>query len=178
MQRPNPPLPKGGASACRGGGIPQAKPGNFLPITYSLFTKKLSLFHIGWYFEEVPTVNPSVTPPACQLPLAREPAGSARGHFRTGLVCNRYFPDPPGIVLLCHIGFFSLSIDSVGRKHPKIPQTQTGVGAKTHHPSQSEGSIPDGSSRGILKGGIIRAGASCSPLKPDNFPSFLAGARK
>ena len=70
-----PPLPKGGASACRGGGIPQAKPGNFLPITYSLFTKKLSLFHIGWYFEEVPTVNPSVTPPACQLPFAREPCG-------------------------------------------------------------------------------------------------------
>ena len=44
-------------------------------LTYYLFTKKLSLFHIGWYFEEVPTVNPSVTPPACQLPLAREPCG-------------------------------------------------------------------------------------------------------
>ena len=26
----------------------------------SLFTKKPSPFHIGWYFEEVPTVNPSV----------------------------------------------------------------------------------------------------------------------
>ena len=24
-------------------------------------------------------------------------AGSARSHFRTKLVCNRYFPDPPGI---------------------------------------------------------------------------------
>ena len=26
-------------------------------------------------FEKAPTVNPSVTPPACQLPLAREPLG-------------------------------------------------------------------------------------------------------
>ena len=60
VHRPKPPLSKGGASACRGGGIPQAKPGNFLPITYSLFAKKLSLFHIGWYFGKVPTVNPSV----------------------------------------------------------------------------------------------------------------------
>ena len=66
-----PPLPKGGASACRGGGIPQAKPGNFLPITYSLFTKKLSLFHIGWYFEEVPTVNPSVTAYAVPAPFGK-----------------------------------------------------------------------------------------------------------
>ena len=71
-----------------------------------------------------------------------------------------------------------LSIDSVGTRHPKIPQTKTGAEAETHHPSQSEGSIPVGSSRGILKGGTIRAGASCSPLEPDNFPYFLAGARK
>ena len=74
------PLVKGGVVwHSQTGGIPQAKPGNFLPITYSLFTKKLSLFHIGWYFEEVPTVNPSVTPPACQLPLAREPLGLPAG---------------------------------------------------------------------------------------------------
>ena len=43
-------------------------------------------------------MNPSVTASPCQLPLAREPAGSARGQFRTKLVCIRYFPDPPGIV--------------------------------------------------------------------------------
>ena len=30
-------------------------------------------FHMGLCLWEVPTVNPSVTPPACQLPLAREP---------------------------------------------------------------------------------------------------------
>ena len=70
-------------------------------------------------------------------------------------------------------GFFRLSIDSVGTKNPKIPQTQTGAEAKTHHLSQSEGSIPVGSSRGILKGGTIRAGASCSPLKPASLLPFL-----
>ena len=35
VHRPKPPLLKGGASACRGGGIPQAKPAELL--TYSLF---------------------------------------------------------------------------------------------------------------------------------------------
>ena len=54
-----------------------AKATDLFTIHSSLFTKKLSLFHIGWYFEEVPTVNPSVTPPACQLPLTREPLGAA-----------------------------------------------------------------------------------------------------
>ena len=36
VHRPKPPLSKGGASACRGGGVPQAKPAGLL--TYSLFT--------------------------------------------------------------------------------------------------------------------------------------------
>ena len=42
-------------------------------------------FHIGLFFGEVPAVNPSVTPTACQLPLAREPfcaVSGARGGFR------------------------------------------------------------------------------------------------
>ena len=43
-------------------------------------------FHIGLCFGEVPAVNPSVTPTACQLPLAREPlravpADNAHGSF-------------------------------------------------------------------------------------------------
>ena len=75
-------------------------------------------------------------------------------------------------------GFFVLSIDSVGTKHLKIPQTKTGVGAKTPHPSQSEGSIFRWFHPGDSQGGIIRAGASYPPLEPDNFASFLAGARK
>ena len=79
---------------------------------------------------------------------------------------------------MCDTDFYRLSIDSVGKEYSQKPQPITGVVAKIHHPSQSEGSIPDGSTRGILKGGTIRAGASCSPLKPDNFPYFLAGARK
>ena len=70
-------------------------------------------------------------------------------------------------------GFFMLSIDSVGTRHYKIPQTKTGAEAETYHPSQSEGSIPVGSTRGILKGGTIRAGASCSPLEPASLHTFL-----
>ena len=53
---------------------------------------------MGLYSGKVPAVNPSVTASPCQLPFTREPAGSARGQFRTKLVCIRYFPDPPGIV--------------------------------------------------------------------------------
>ena len=45
---------------------------------------------------KVPAVNPSVTATPCQLPLAREPPACRRCQFRTKLVCNRYFPDPPG----------------------------------------------------------------------------------
>ena len=100
---PKPPLSKGGASACRGGGIPQAKPGNFLPITYSLFTKKLSLFHIGWYFEEVPTVNPSVTAAPCQLPLAREPFCARYRYCGAGLGIDNLQQVPP------HLQTISLS---------------------------------------------------------------------
>ena len=48
-------------------------------------------------------------------------------------------------------GFFVLSIDSVGKKYLQILQTQTGAVAETQYPSQSEGLIPVGSTRGILK---------------------------
>ena len=115
---------------------------------------------------EVPAMNPSVknqrflpapfSKGACgQCPLTISHGGFLR--FVTSLTrpVSFYGATP---------GFFRLSIDSVGTKNLKIQQTQTGAEAKTHHLSQSEGSIPVGSSRGILKGGTIRAGASCSPL--------------
>ena len=70
-------------------------------------------------------------------------------------------------------GFFVLSIDSVGRKRPETYRPKRGQGLKPSTPSQSEGSIPVGSTRGILKGGTIRAGASCSPLKPASLHTFL-----
>ena len=69
-----------------------AKATDLFTIHSSLFTKKLSLFHIGWYFEEVPTVNPSVTPPACQLPFAREPCGQCPLTMRTGIFCVSLLP--------------------------------------------------------------------------------------
>ena len=46
---------------------------------------------------EVPTVNPSDTPTACQLPLAREPRAVPAANFARWLSTNRSFPDPPGI---------------------------------------------------------------------------------
>ena len=95
-------------------------------------------------------------------------AASRRGQCARWLSAIRYFPDPPGNVteqigerkqLHCARidsggtpprpvsfygaipGFYRLSIDSVGNKHSKNPQTQTGAETETHHPSQSEGSI-------------------------------------
>ena len=56
-------------------------------------------FHIGLCFGEVPAVNPSVTPTACQLPLAREPLREVPAdNFARWLSVIRHFPDPPGIV--------------------------------------------------------------------------------
>ena len=54
------PLVKGGCLGLPRRGDSVAKATDLFTIHSSLFTKKLSLFHIGWYFEEVPTVNPSV----------------------------------------------------------------------------------------------------------------------
>ena len=52
------PLVKGGCLGLPRRGDSVAKATDLFTIPSSLFTKKLSLFHIGWYFEEVPTVNP------------------------------------------------------------------------------------------------------------------------
>ena len=129
------PLAKGGClGTAEAGGFRRQSLRNFLPIPSSLFTKKPSPFHIGLYFEEVPTVNPSVKN---QRFL---PAPFGKGAFLRPVSFYGAIP-----------GFFRLSIDSVGKKHPQTPQAKTGAEAETHHPSQSEGSIPDGSTRGILK---------------------------
>ena len=83
--------PKGSTKA------PLAKGGWFC-LWQNRGDKRPAGFHIGWYFEEVPTVNPSVTPTACQLPLAREPLRAApAANFARQLSATRYFPDPPGI---------------------------------------------------------------------------------
>ena len=79
----------------RGVVLPLPKPGGF---------HRLAGFHIGPFSLEVPAVNPSVTPAACQLPLTREPCGQCPRTMRTGLVCIRYFPDPPGIVTAVAVG--------------------------------------------------------------------------
>ena len=85
-------------------------------------------------------------------------------NFARRLSTTRHFPDPPAGVPPVAIrtvifsksllplqspvsfygaisGFFHLPIDSVGSKQPLNPQTKTGAGSKTYHPSQSEGSI-------------------------------------
>ena len=54
------------APLAKGGCLGTAEAGGFC---------RVAGVHIGLYFRKVPTVNPSVTPPACQLPLAREPLG-------------------------------------------------------------------------------------------------------
>ena len=100
-------------------------------------------------------MNPSVTAAPCQLPLAREP------------FCARYRS-----MVRCR-AFSCFQSTAWERSAPKFRKSKTGAAAKTYHPSRSEGSIPVGSTRGILKGGTIRAGASCSPLEPASLLTFL-----
>ncbi len=57
---PKPPWPLWGCLGLPRRGDSVAKATDLFTIPSSLFTKKISLFHIGWYFEEVPAVNPSV----------------------------------------------------------------------------------------------------------------------
>ncbi len=103
------------APLAKGGCLGSAEAGGF---------HRVAVFHIGLYFQEVPTVNPSVKN---QRFL---PAPFSKGAF--------WRP----VSFYCAIpGFYRLSIDSVGNKHSKNPQTQTGAETETHHPSQSEGSI-------------------------------------
>ena len=47
----------------------------------------------------------------------------------------------PGIVSLCDTGLFRAFNRQRGGKQSQKPQAETGVGTKTYHPSQSEGSI-------------------------------------
>ena len=127
--------------------MPLAKPGGF---------HRLAGFHIGPFFLEVPTVNPSVKN---QRFL---PAPFGKGAFLRPVSFHYAMP-----------GFFRLSIDSVGRKHPKNHNPKRGQGLKPTTRAKAKGQSSDGSTRGILKGGIIRAGASYSPLEPASLLTFL-----
>ena len=146
-------------------GVPRHRRGGGIP--------RVTGFHIGLYHEEVPAVNPSVA-----FGASSHRPGALRAvpadNFARWISANRYFPDPPGIVSLCDTGLFQAINRQRGNETPHNSTNQKrGQGQSIRNPSQSEGSIPVGSSRGILKGGIIRAGASYSPLEPASLLPFL-----
>ena len=123
--------------------------------------------------------NPSVTASPCQLPLAREPCGQCPLTISHGSFLRFVTSLTRPVSFYGAIpGFFRLSIDSVGNKHSQNHNPKRGQGLKPRTRAKAKGQSSDGSTRGILKGGIIRAGASYPPLEPDNFPYFLAGGRK
>ena len=158
MLRTKPPLPKGGASAPPRRG-----------------DKRPAVFHIGLYFRKVPAVNPSVKNQRfLPAPFRKGAPACRRCQFRTMAFYESFFPCPARYRSIERYRAFSDFQSAVWeRSTPQKPQTKTGAEAETPHPSQSEGSIPAGSSRGILKGGTIRAGASCSPLEPASLLTFL-----
>ena len=116
------PLVKGGClGTAEAGGFRRQSLRNFLPIPSSLFTKKPSPFHMGWYFGKAPTVNPSVknqrflTAPFSKGALRPVAADNAHGGFLrivasltrpVSAACRRtyslftlhYSLNPPGIV--------------------------------------------------------------------------------
>ena len=58
VHRPKPPWPLWGClGTAEAGGFRRQSLRNFLPIPYSLFPKKPSPFHMGWYFGKVPAVE-------------------------------------------------------------------------------------------------------------------------
>ena len=80
----------------------------------------------------------------------------------------------PGIVPWCDIGLFHAFNRQRGIKTPQNP-THLKRGQRLKHTTRAKakGQSSDGSTRGILKGGAIRAGASCSPLEPASLLTFL-----
>ena len=143
--------------------------------------------------ESKPSVSrplaPSVTPPACQLPPGGSYGACALPHWFMLIEsacceslshgCAVPAPFSKGAFLrpvsfYCAIpGFFNLPIDSVGKKRPKNHNPKRGQGVESTTRAKAKGQSPDGSTRGILKGGTIRAGASCSPLSRTTFLPFL-----
>ncbi len=112
----------------------------------------------------------------CSRPfqIAEKPSGVPPQSMRTIIFCKSLLPLQRPVSFYCMIpGFYRLSIDSVGKKRSEKNKLKRGQRQSIRTPSQSEGSIPVGSSRGILKGGTIRAGASCSPLEPASLHTFL-----
>ena len=130
----------------KGGGFASGKIGGF---------RRLAGFHIGLYFWESACCGiPQSRLTPCQLPFTRE----------LFYPVSFYGAIP---------GFFVLSIDSVGTRHPKNHNPKRGQRLKPRTRAKAKGQSPDGSTRGILNGGTIRAGASCSPLKPASLLPFL-----
>ena len=153
------------APLAKGGWFGEAKPGGF---------PRLAGFHIGLYFQEVPPVNPSVTATPCQPPLAREPCGQCPLTISHGSFLRFVTSLTRPVSFYGAIpGFFRLSIDSVGNKHSQNHNPKRGQGLKPRTRAKAKGQSSDGSTRGILKGGAIRAGASCSPLEPASLHTFL-----
>ena len=121
----------------------------------------LSLATLVCDFGEVPAVNPSVKN-------------------------QRFLPAPFGKgAFLRSVSFyvryraFSCSQSTAWEINaPKPHKPKRGQKLKPRTRAKAKGQSSDGSTRGILKVGIIRAGASYPPLEPDNFPYFLAGGRK
>ena len=89
--RPKPPWPLWGClGTAEAGGFPRQSLRNFLPIPSSLFPKKPSPFHMGLYFQKVPTVNPSVTAYAVPAPFDKGAFGcGGTPHLWQGSFCAR-----------------------------------------------------------------------------------------
>ena len=135
---PKPPLPKGGASACRGGG-----------------DKRLAGFHIGYCFQKVPAVNPSVTAAPCQLPLAREPFYA---RYRS---------------MVRYRAFLSSQSTTWAQRTSKSNKPKRGQGVESTTRAKAKGQSPDGSTRGILKGEQFERERVAPPLSRTTFHTFL-----
>ena len=116
--------------------------------------KRPAGFHIGYCFQKVPAVNPSVTAAPCQLPFAREPFYA---RYRS---------------MVRYRAFLSSQSTTWAQRTSKSHKPKRGQGVESTTPSQSEGSIPVGSTRGFLRGNNS-SGSELFPLKPASLLPFL-----
>ena len=95
-------------------------------------------------------------------------------NFARQLSANRYFPDPPGIVLWCDTGLFPAFNRQRGNKAVSKPTNPNGGRGKRLPPRAKA----MGQSRMVPPGGFLRGEQFERERVAGFFASFLAGARK
>ena len=114
------------------------------------------------------TANPSTFHSPCGY------AASRRGQCARQLSTNRYFPDPPGIVLLCYIRFYQTFNRQRGNEAPRNPKDSNGGRGRNIAPEPKRRvNLPMVPPGGFLRGEQFERERVVPSLSRTTFHTFL-----